>query len=206
MFLPCYQQGASDCGYWCLRIAAEISMQRRFTREEAKTFTQFKRQCAKAGSCLSLSTLRFSAAFPDIGVHFNPVCAYGVDEEFISPVTIQSMLDKGHVVVLNIQHVALKARTLVPASKEDGHNICCYSYDNEHFIFQDSNKYRKKCGKTMRIEDLQHGYDQLVDAGEDMEARFKVMRAATHVTEMYVVDAVRREEPLRKRRLRSRNQ
>lgn len=204
MFLPCYQQGASDCGYWSLRIAAEISMHRRFTKEESKMFTQFKRQCAKAGSCLSLSTVRFSSSFPDIGVHFNPISAYGgVDDEFISPATIRSMLDKGFVVVLNIQHVKFKADTLVPAPKEDGHNICCYGYDDEHLIFQDSNKYRNKCRKKMRLEYLQKGYNTLVEAGEDLEARFKVMREETYVTEMYVADTLKREEPLRKRRLRS---
>ena len=133
----------------------------------------------------------------------NPISAYGVDEEFISPATIRSMLDKEFVVVLNIQHVRFKADTLVPAPKEDGHNICCYGYDDEHFIFQDSNKYRKKCRKTMRLEYLQKGYDALVEAGEDLEARFKVMHTATHVTEMYVADKLKREEPLRKRRLRS---
>ena len=178
-------------------------MHRRFVKEEAKTFTRFKNHCAKTGSCLFLSTVRFSSSFPDIGLYFNPISAYGVEEEFVSPNTIRFMLDKGFVVVLNIQHVKFKADTLVPAPKEDGHNICCYGYDDEHLIFQDSNKYRKKCRKTMLFEYLQKGYDALVESGEDLEARFKVMREETYVTEMYVADTVQREEPPKKRRLRS---
>ena len=201
---PCYQQGASDCGYWCLRIAAEISMRRRFTREEAKTFTAFKRQCAKAGSCLSLSTARFAAAFPDLGVHFNPSEAYAA-EEFVSPAMIKSALDAGRVVVLNIQRVALRRDALVPGEK-DGHNVCCVGYDERDFIFHDSNKYRNKCRKTMRISDLQEGYDRVVSAGDDLEARVRAMSSATYASEMYVADTTRRDAPPRRMSLRRRTQ
>ena len=40
--LPCYQQGDNDCGYYCLRIAAEITLKRKMTSDEAKVFRKLR--------------------------------------------------------------------------------------------------------------------------------------------------------------------
>ena len=203
---PCYQQGLNDCGYYCLRVAAEITLKRKFNKNETSIFRDFKGQCAETGAQLALSTARFASYFPDIGVHFNELSSYvssAATEEYISPDAIKQCLDQGHVVVLNIQNIAFRGKTLVRSKgRDNGHNICCVGYDDSNFIFQDSNKSSKSCKKTMRIQTLQTGYEQLVKAGEDLEKRLKAMFAATHVTEMYVADTENKQPTLRVRRSR----
>lgn len=199
--LPCYQQGDNDCGYYCLRIAAEITLKRKMTSDEAKVFRKFKGLCAQVGSQLELSTSRFSSFFPDIGVYFNRYEAY-VEEpgEYISPDTIKSILDQGKMVVVNIQNMDFRRNTLVRCKGGGGHNICCMGYDTRNFIFQDSNRYSNSCTKTMSIQTLQKGYEAILTAGEDLEKRLKAMKTATHVTEMFVADTEEKIIVSRRRR------
>ena len=159
---------------------------------ETKAFNAFKKTCALDGSRLELSTWKFAKSFPDFGVYFNHYEAYLSVEpgEYISPSYIKAILDQGKVVVLNIQNVALKKKTLIPCDGGAGHNICCVSYDpvEDEFIFQDSNKYGNSCQKTMDAAELQVGYETLLGAGDDLEKRLACMKNATHVSEMYVAD------------------
>ena len=212
MFIPPnYQQGSSDCGYWSLRVAAEITLERKFSRDEIARFGQFKGMCAKSGSCLALSSARFEALFPDTGVHFNEASAYcDTDDEYVSPESIRACLDQGRVVVLNVQHVKFRGASLIPGGpKEDGHNVCCVGYGEEKgeevFVLQDTNRYRGSCRETLAVSTVRSGYDRLVAAGVDLETRRKAMLRETYVSEMYVADTEVRDPPLRKYRLRSAN-
>jgi hypothetical protein len=203
---PCYQQGESDCGYYCLRIAAEITLQRKFNADERKAFTKFKGLCAKVGTSLDLSTQRFVSYFPDMGVYFNEKNAYSQDEH-ISLDLVRACLDMGKVVVLNITNMDFKGNKLVRSKSQgmnNGHNICCVGYDDTHLIFQDSNKYRKSCRKTMSLDLLQEGYEEMIAAGGDLDRRLKVMHRATYITEMYVADTEEKTPPRKTRRSRRR--
>lgn len=211
MFLPNYQQGSSDCGYWSLRVSAEVTLGRRFTPDETKAFGKFKRMCAKSGSCLALSSTRFAAFFPDMGVHFNEMSAYGdSDAEYTSPEAIRACLDRGCVVVLNVQHVKFLGATLIPGGpREDGHNVCCVGHgEDEHgeevFVLQDTNKYRGSFRKTLKVSTVRAGYDRLVASGADLETRRRTMLRETYVSEAYVCDTEARSAPPRKYGLRRR--
>lgn len=202
--LPCYQQGENDCGYYCLRIAAEITRKQKMTTTEIKTFNKFKNLCAQVGSQLELSTARFSRFFPKFGVFFNKYESYLSSEpgEYISPDEIKFILDQGKVVVLNIQNMDFKKKTLIRCQGGGGHNICCIGYDTKNFIFQDSNQYGNSCTKTMAIRTLQTGYETLLGAGDDLEKRLKAMKVATHVAEIYVADTEEKQASTRRRRSR----
>ena len=204
--LPCYQQGVNDCGYYCLRIAAEITRKRKMTTTEEKTFDKFKGTCAKKGSQLELSTSRFSSYFPNFGVYFNTYESYLSSDpgEYISPDEIKSILDQGKVVVLNIQNMDFKKKTLIRCKGGGGHNICCIGYDDKKFIFQDSNKYGNSCTKTMAIDVLQTGYETLVGAKGDLEKRLEAMKVATHVAEIYVADTEQSQTESKRRRSKRR--
>lgn len=201
---PCYQQGDNDCGYYCLRIAAEITRKQQMTTTEIKIFNKFKKLCAQVGSQLELSTARFSSYFPNFGVYFNKYEPYlsGEPGEYISPDEIKSILDQDKVVVLNIQNMDFKKKTLIRCKGGGGHNICCIGYDDKNFNFQDSNTYGNSCTKTMAIRTLQTGYETLLGAGDDLEKRLKAMKVATHVAEIYVADTEEKEASTRRRRSR----
>lgn len=171
---------------------------------EIKVFKKFKNKCAQVGSQLELSTARFSDYFPNFGVYFNKYEPYlsGESGEYISPDEIKSILDQGKVVVLNIQNMDFKEKTLIRSKGGDGHNICCIGYDARNFIFQDSNKCENSCTKTMAIRTLQTGYETLLGAGDDLEKRLKAMKVATHVAEIYVADTEEKEASTRRRRSR----
>lgn len=204
--LPCYQQGDNDCGYYCLRIAAEITRKREMSKKEIQVFVKFKGMCAKKGSQLELSTSRFSSYFPNFGVYFNTYESYLSSDpgEYISPDEIKSILDQGKVVVLNIQNMKFKKKTLIRCQGGGGHNICCIGYDARNFIFQDSNTYRNLYTKTMAIRTLQTGYETLLGAGDDLEKRLKAMNVATHVAEIYVADTEQRQTVSIRRRSKRR--
>ena len=117
-----------------------------------KTFSAYKKQGAKAGACLFLSTHRFQTSFPTSNL-FPRVETRGV----YPPAAIRSCLD-GHIVILNIQHVGFKGTTLVPQEGDGGHNICCVGYDDTSFVLHDSNTYRALSQDTP-ASTLQDGYD-----------------------------------------------
>ena len=199
-YIPNYQQGESECSYFCLRIASELTLKREFDEEENKGFDAFKAMCAKDGATLDLSRARFAKSFPDIGVFFNKMSAYSSEDEFVNPDAIKKVLDDGKIVVMGIQKMDFRGKKIIRG--KDGHSICCVGYDDENFIFHDSNKCGKSCKKTMAIDFLKTGYDNLKDAGGDLSERLKLMKLETYVNDLYVVD-VQEKEPELKRRTRS---
>ena len=191
-------------GYYCLRVAAELTRGREFNPSEKKIFkNRFVKQCADVGATLHLTTVRFRKEFPNIGVFFNPKESYGMMDEFITPANIKKLLDMGKKVVLNIQNIKI-GKTL-QGNGSDGHNICCVGYTDTHFIFQDSNKWGRRkhglnpCLVKMKISVLQDGYKKLHEA-KDLDERIRIMRKTTHVTEMYVADTEEKVPQFQQRR------
>jgi hypothetical protein len=201
----CYQQGDNDCGYFCLRIAAEITIGRKFDAAERRVFSeQFLSLCLMSGERLEKSTEEFnqtfsSDTFPELGTVY-----FATKEATVfSPQDVIEKLDEGQqVVVLNIQNMDFRSKTFV--SGRYGHNVCCIGHDNGKLIFADSNRVSGSCRKTMAIEILQEGYDRILNATKNaddlLDAQKKVMRThPTHISEMYWVT---REQQIKSRRLR----
>ena len=190
-----YLNGESNCGYFCLRIAAEIVLGRKFTKgkkgkdgEQEVFEKQFLGLCLKSGQRISESSAQFNATFPEIDVYFQTEEA----TEY-SPEAVVAKLDAGEkVLVLNIQNMNFRGNKLVKG--RFGHNICCVGHKDGKLIFKDSNKYRGKCRKTMDISILQTGYDALKDA-KDIDTRARALRQnPTHISEMFWTT---REKPVR---------
>lgn len=179
----CYQQGDNDCGYYCLRIAAEMALGRKFNSSEIGIFKEhFLPLCLMSGERLEKSTQEFAELFPDMGIYF-------VTQEAneYSPATVVEKLDAGEkVLVLNIQNMDFRGQRFVKGRY--GHNVCCIGHDNGKLIFADSNR---PCRKTMDISLLQAGYDAIkaTDGAADLlDARQRVMRTRpTHISEMFWV-------------------
>ena len=201
----CYQQGDNDCGYFCLRIAAEITLGRKFDAAERRIFSkQFLSLCLMSGERLEKSTEEFNQTFsPDLFPELGTVYFAAKEATVFSPQDVIEKLDEGQqVVILNIQNMDFQSKTFV--SGRYGHNVCCVGHDNGKLIFADSNRVSGSCRKTMDIEILQEGYDRIVeatkDAGDLLDAQTKVMRKhPTHISEMYWVT---REQQIKPRRLR----
>tara|TARA_B110000008_G_scaffold256723_1_gene274346 strand:+ start:2555 stop:3226 length:672 start_codon:yes stop_codon:yes gene_type:complete len=196
----CYQQGDNDCGYYSLRIAAEVALGRKFNSAETKIFREnFLSLCLMSGERLEKSTEEFVALFPEMGVYF----ATEEATEY-SPETIIDKLDAGEqVLVLNIQNMSFRGRSFIRGRY--GHNVCCVGHKDGKLVFADSNRQSGSCRKTMDISILQSGYDSIKSAvansPDELEARTKVMRThPTHISEVYWVT---RDRPLKKvRKLR----
>lgn len=189
-----YQNGDSNCGYFCLRIAAEIILGRKFNKTERTTFTdEFLGLCLVSGQRISESSTQFNATFPEIDVYFETEEA----TEY-SPEAVVAKLDAGEqVLVLNIQNMNFRGNKLIKG--RFGHNICCVGHRDGKLIFKDSNKYRGKCEKTMDISILQAGYDALKDA-KDIDTRARALRQhPTHISEMFWTT---REKPVRRTTVR----
>tara|TARA_B110001450_G_scaffold255030_1_gene281607 strand:- start:310 stop:954 length:645 start_codon:yes stop_codon:yes gene_type:complete len=189
-----YQNGESNCGYFCLRIAAEIVLGRTFDQAERTTFTnEFLGMCLVSGQRISESSAQFNEKFPEIDVYFKTEEA----NEY-SPEAVVTKLDAGHqVLVLNIQNMNFRGNKLVKG--RFGHNICCVGHEDGKLIFKDSNKYHGKCKKTMAISILQAGYDALKDA-KDIDTRARALRQhPTHISEMFWTT---REKPVRSTTIR----
>lgn len=192
----CYQQGQNDCGYYSLRIAAEIALGRKFNASEVKDFTDnFLSLCLMSGERLEKSTEEFGHVFKDTGVYFTTEEA----DEY-SPDTVIEKLDAGEkVLVLNIQNMDFRGKKLVKGRY--GHNICCVGHSDGKLIFADSNR---PCRKTMDISILRDGYEAIrasvVDTSDVLDARNRVMR--THPTHISEVFWVTNERPTPAKRLR----
>lgn len=179
----CYQQGDNNCGYYCLRIAAEMALGRKFNSAETSVFRdEFLSLCLMSGERLEKSTQEFAELFPDMGVYF-------VTKEATeySPEDVVEKLDAGEkVLVLNIQNMDFKRNKFIKGPY--GHNVCCIGHDDGKLIFADSNR---PCRKTMDMSILQAGYDAIkaTDGAADLlDARQKVMRKhPTHISEMFWV-------------------
>ena len=179
----CYQQGENDCGYYCLRIAAEMAIGRKFNRDEVKVFKEhFLPLCLTSGERLEKSTQEFAQLYPDMGIYF-------VTQECneYSPQAVVEKLDAGEkVVILNIQNMKFSGQRFVKG--RCGHNVCCIGHKNGRLIFADSNR---PCRKTMDISLLQAGYDAIKateGASDLLDARQRVMRThPTHISEMFWV-------------------
>lgn len=181
----CYQQGENDCGYYCLRIAAEIALGRKFNADEIKIFkNHFLPLCLMSGERLEKSTQEFAELFPNMGVYF-----ITEDANEFSPQKVVEKLDAGEkVLILNIQNMNFRGQTFVKGRY--GHNVCCIGHKDGKLIFADSNR---PCRKTMDISLLQTGYDAINvanDAADLLDARQKVMRThPTHISEMFWVSS-----------------
>lgn len=183
----CYQQGDSDCGYYCLRIAAEIVLQRRFNSEEASTFrNEFLGMCLVSGQRLEFSIGQFAQHYPDMGVYF--ITEPDVFE--FSPATVVEKLDAGcKALVLNIQNIKFKGSTFVRGRY--GHNICCIGHKDGKLIFADSNRSAGSCRKTMDMAILQKGFDDIQqaiqDGSDEGESRQRIERQQhpTRIVEMF---------------------
>ena len=192
----CYQQGPNDCGYYSLRIAAEIALGRKFNASEVKDFKDnFLSLCLMSGERLEKSTEEFSQVFKGMGVYF-------ATEEAVeySPATVIEKLDAGEkVLVLNIQNMDFRGKRLVKGRY--GHNICCVGHSDGKLIFADSNR---PCRKTMDISILQGGYEAIqtsvANASDVLDARNRVMR--THPTHISEVFWVTKERPVKVKSLR----
>jgi len=175
-----YKNGDSNCGYFCLRIAAEIVLGREFSDSEKKTFEDvFLDMCLISGQRISVSSAQFSATFPEIDVYFQ------TDEATeYSPDAVIEKLDAGEqVLILNIQNMNFRGNELIKG--RFGHNICCVGHKDGKLIFKDSNKFHGRCRKTMDISILHDGYDDLKDA-KDIDTRTRALRQhPTHISEMF---------------------
>lgn len=199
--LPCYQQTGLNCTYYSVIVAAIISRKCHMTPDEKKKFTQYKNMCAKDGSMLRLSTVRFDQYFPRFGVYFNSRKAYiNNDDEFISPNEIKSILDLGKVIILNIQNMEFDGREIKHKVSSCGHSICCVGYDSTRLIFRDSNKYSNSFRKTLDIDALQKGYEVLLEAGYDLEKREMAWKRELYIAEMFIADNTKRHVPRKLRR------
>jgi|TARA_B100000767_G_C19645993_1_gene484631 hypothetical protein len=186
----CYQQGESDCGYYSLRIAAEIALKRRFDSEEDQTFRQeFLNMCLVSGQRLEFSVMHFAEQFPDMSVYFTTEA----DVPEFSPTTVIEKLDAGcKAVVLNIQNMDFAGNRLTRGRY--GHNICCVGHGKGKLIFADSNRNRGSCRKTMDIELLQKGFEDIQNviqhSSDEHEARQKLERRTrpTRIVEMFWVN------------------
>ena len=191
----CYQQGENDCGYYCLRIAAETVVGRKFNEKERRVFRRdFLSLCLMSGERLEKSTEEFGQVFPDMGVYFTTEQA----NEY-SPASVVEKLDAGEkVLVLNIQNMTFSGATFVRGRY--GHNVCCIGHKNGKLIFADSNR---PCRKTMDISLLQTGYEALkaTEGADDvLDARKTVLRThPTHISEMFWVT---KQRPAKKARVR----
>ena len=197
---PFVTNKANDCGYYSLRIAAEVALGRKFNTAETKVFREnFLSLCLMSGERLEKSTEEFVELFPDMGVYFETEEA----TEY-SPQMVVDKLDAGEkVLVLNIQNMNFRGRTFVRGRY--GHNVCCIGHKDGKLIFADSNRQSGSCRKTMDISILQKGYDAIVSAvsnsSDELDARSKVMRShPTHISEVYWVTRDRPQKRLRKLR------
>ena len=154
---PCYQQGQGDCGYYCVKIAAEMLLQRRFTEQENQMFDHFKSHCGKKGEQIRFTTKLFNQLFPELPVQFE------VEDEsiMISPDMIRNVLDSNGFPLINIQRMRFHSDTITDGGQKnnDGHNVCVIGYDGTHFFIQDSNKYKGHCLKKLDISLVQQAYD-----------------------------------------------
>lgn len=179
----CYQQGDNDCGYYCLRIAAEMALGRKFNADEVSVFKHhFLPLCLMSGERLEKSTQEFAELFPEMGIYF-----VTKEANEYSPEAVVEKLDAGEkVVVLNIQNMDFRGQRFVKGRY--GHNVCCIGHENGRLIFADSNR---PCRKTMDISLLQAGYDAIKatdNAADLLDARQRVMRThPTHISEMFWV-------------------
>lgn len=202
-FLPKYQQGENDCGYWSLRIASEITLGKPMTKAQGKKFKSYLSLCAKQGVNLFLSTVQFNKYFSEMHIYFNMKECYGIGkhEEYITTDDVKACLKLNKVVVCNIQNIDFHKNTLIKAEGkgQSGHSICIYGSSENALICRDSNVYRRSNDKTISIALLDEGHAKVKNA-KTLELRLKAMRTETHITEMFVVDTEPLEPPVVRRR------
>lgn len=178
----CYQQKGNTCGYWCTRIAVEMLLGRKFDRGEVKRFNDYKNMCSKDGVTLFQSCKQFEGLFPELGINFDNVES---DGKFSSTHIVKELAKPKTVCLLNMQNMDFKRDTIVADQGGEGHNICCYGYDDTTLWLQDSNKYRNKCEKTLSRNLVDTGYNQFVGAG--LEKVLKLNKTVFHVSEVVAV-------------------
>ena len=201
----CYQQSTdSNCGYYCLRIAAEYFLGDKFKKRSKKIFTRdFLPMCPRNGERLEVSTKEFERLFPALDIHFETD-----NKPDYSPADVLEKLAEGKILVLNVQNIKfvgnkMKAYTRAKGAKRgvEGHNICCIGGDEEKLIFSDSNWSGKSCRKTMQTDILQVGYEAV--HGLTLNPRDRAIAKTTFICEMFwVVAGPPKKTPLRRSRRR----
>lgn len=185
----CYQQSTdSNCGYYCLRIAAEYFLGAKFKQASRGIFTRdFLPMCPRSGERLEVSTKEFERLFPSLDIHFETD-----DKPEYTPADVLEKLAEGKILVLNVQNITfagnkMKAYTRAKGEKRgvEGHNICCIGGDADTLIFSDSNRSGKSCRKTMQTDILQAGYEAV--HGLTLKPRERAISTSTFVCEMFWV-------------------
>jgi hypothetical protein len=206
--MPEHSQGDFDCSRWSVRIAAEITLQRSLSPIERRTFEEWG--CPKSGDSFTASVAQFSNLLPRMMLAFTRVPVVGTrrrtrstssstEEEqlFVTVHQIETALDDGHVLLLNVQNVAFgDGGAIQPATPWDdgssssdrvGHCICCVGHDERTLVCQDSNgaPYRKTIAK-----DALRASAAALEAQQDLTERERLMKCAMYIAEMYVVSHI----------------
>jgi len=194
---PCYQQHEADCSRFSTRIASEIVLGRKMNKDEAKRFREWG--CPLAGDTFDSAVDQFKRLFPSFSDHLTYTrvpeivtrrrtrrSSSAEEKMFVSMSEIESLLDSGYILLLNIQHMDFRKNEIVEwKGSEGGHCICCIGHDENYLILQDSNKYRGSCVKRVEKRIL-HDTERRLKT-DDLFERLKIMASDMHVTELYAV-------------------
>jgi hypothetical protein len=199
-YKPCYQQGESDCSRYSIRIAVE-NVLAPFGKADRLRFKKWSRSCPAAGDDFFHAVESFKDVFKELAskVTFDVYPKSATqrstrntpvpDRILVTVADIKGFLDKGDVLLLNLQNMTFKQGTIVqgPRNDKEGHCVCCVGYDEKSLFIHDSNKHDGQCKKTISLSTLLENEKQLELSKAVLEESLRWKKTLLFVSELYTV-------------------